>query len=915
VTITTLRPNAQAFLSHAITFGGGATTTYGATNDNSDTTYIQGQVDKMYCRLAFGTTTIAAGTRVKSAQLRIRNASGGGGGTTQDTLTGITTNTISHFGLSAPVGQYLSTRGLTSILTGTGPIAYAAPGGRTWSQAIIDDICLITFWYKAHYGSIAVFQRVHELYIDLDINSQPTISGAPVVTNFTNNATPTVTWTYFDADDDLQATWRVKIFDAATIAAGNFNADTSKATWDSLQQYGNDGQTTVPIALLNSVSYTAYVNVAQAWPGPEGQYWWSGWSASSPFTITFTPPPTPVIQSAAVLTDFNQYRAVLQIQAPDNLLSADNSSFEGGLGNWTALTNCTITQSATFAADGTQSMRMSSTAGGDMVAKMAIDVNKQPQVQGGQAYTIVAQFRAGASARTVNVGVAWLDNAGVQIGATLFGGNVTDATANFNTQAQLVSTVAPAGAYQAELRTKVQATGAGAELHYVDKVQIIVGSSTTWISGSYTNDQGDLILERGEYIIDDRGPADNWFHPQVATCGTMFRTHEYGFSGNPASSSDTLNWRWLNKAIPSEGDTPDGMLDFYPGTTSVPYLRFGEWAIAASTAFMVPVVQGQVHGFWVWGWTDTGTVNVTPTIDWRDITGTIVSSTSGSLIAMTTTPQRFFVSGTPPGTAFYGTGAIVGPVTAVAGSHWLFTRAGFGLGTIPVDGKQPRGVPTGLLATGQPAGIVWTNVRWRDDGESMGSQVKTNFPPGRYSAQQEIFADYEYPPARPVIYRASITQSTTGNTVKSNYAYVVVYGAPPTQSLLRSTTNPLLQVAINRRKEASFQFPDDQTTFHPLGADAAPILVRDWYSGEDAQSIVVVVSNPAQSQRLRSVIRAADVLEIQWAQGGRTYMLITDRQVAETLTSDVDLCDADGVILPYMKYEAITLGYIETVAP
>jgi hypothetical protein len=44
-------------------------------------------------------------------------------------------------------------------------------------------------------------------------------------------------------------------------------------------------------------------------------------------------------------------------------------------------------------------------------------------------------------------------------------------------------------------------------------------------------------------------------------------------------------------------------------------------------------------------------------------------------------------------------------------------------------------------------------------------------------------------------------------------------------------------------------------------------------------------------------------------------MLITDRQVAETLTSDVDLCDADGVILPYMKYEAITLGYIETVAP
>lgn len=918
MTVTTIRPDGIAFNSRVLTVSGAASAN-AAVSDNSDSSYIQGQADKQYIRFTLGNIGALTGTqRVKSVTPRIRNARDAAGNcSTQDTMTTVNNCTAAHTGSCAPVASYLSTRGLTSIATGIGPIAYVGPCGAAWDQNQVNNLCIQVQWFKVHCGTSS-FQRIHELYVDVDVNNQPVITGAPTVTGFTNNATPTVSWVFFDADDDIQASWRVKIFNATTIATPGFNPDTSPADWDSGQQYTTDAQTTATTPLVNGVSYTAYVNAAQAWPGPQGKYWWSGWATSAPFTITFTPPPTPTIQSAAVLTDVNQYRAVLQVFAPVNLLSDENASFEGGtLGNWTALANCTVTNSTTFAADGTHSMRMSSTAGGDMTAICAIDANKQPQVTPGQTYTVVEQFRTGVSARSVNAGARWLDNAGVQIGADVYGSNVTDSSANFNTQA-VFTAVAPAGAYQLRPLAKVQATGAGAELHYVDKVQVIAGSSTSWMPGGYQNNLGDLLLEKGEYVLGDRGPADNWFHPQIASCGTTLRTHEFGFAGNPANSADTLQWRFLDKVGGwPDGETPAGMLDYVPGTTVSAYLRFGEWNQQGNnTAFMVPVVQGLVHGFWVWGWTDTGTVNVNATIDWRDINGAIVSSTNGPTVALSTTPQRLLVTGTPPGTAFLATGAVVGPVTPVAGSRWRFTRAGFGLGTIPVDGKPARGVPSGVLASGQPAGLVWTPVRFRDDGETMGTQLVTNFPPARRSGQVELLADYEYAPARPVLYRASISYTTGGATTKSAYAYTVVYGSPPSVPMLRSTTDPTLQIAVNRRKtgQSPVAIVDDATLLHPLGGNAAPVRIRDWVGGEDGE-IIAITSTEVQNQRLRRIIRSNDVMQLQWPQGGHTYCVIVDRSVSDYTSSDIDFCDVDGQVQLNIRYSVTILHYLETVMP
>jgi hypothetical protein len=873
---------------------------------------MQGQSANMYTRLTLGTFTIGAGNRIKSAQIRIRNARDAAGGTTQDTLCTLNTNLGEHFGTLTPVGNLLSTRGLTTISTVTGPLAYAGPGGKAWTQATLDDLCITVRWYQVHYGTTNVFQRVYELYCDIDINSQPTLA-TPTVTNFSNNAKPTVTWVYSDSDNDPQTRWRVKIFDSTTIAMSNFSADTSSPTWDSGEQIGNTDNTTVGVALQNGVTYTAYVAAAQDWAGPEGKLWWSAWAASSPFAVAFTQPAAPIINSAVALADTNQYRAVLSVTVPINLLTTDNASFEATIGNWVALTNMAAPVRDTAQhADGVASMKLSSTASGDMVAICGFDALGNPKVDGGQTYTILGQFKANTLARSCQIGVRWFDSTGAAIGADVFGASVTDSTSNFNAQASLISTTAPVNAEQGKVLAKVLATGGAAEIHWVDNVDIHVGSSTTWTPGGYSNDQGDLIVERAEYLVDDRGPAENYLHPQVASAGTLLRSAAYGFYIDTTAGG--LSWKWLDKAIPSIGATPDGMLDWNPFTATTPRIGFGEW-INGGTAYMVPVVALQPYAFSVWAWLNTGTMTITPRIDWRDATGALLSSSTGSNVVLTTTPQLILVTGNAAGNAILATGTIVN-TNSDNGKHVYFTRIGFGPGSTAVDGKVAKGVPSGLVAGGAPPGVTWKQVRWNYLGLTTGTQGTPGLPPGQSTGQIETVIDHEYVPGRPTLYRASITYSypAASVTVKSPYSsQVMVFGTPPPVTLLRSVTNPQLQVAVNMNETGTKGYTDDATEFHPLGADAGPIRVRDWLSGENGE-IQVSTMSETQFARLLALLQSNDVMQILWKQGGRTYCIINARSYDEMVTTSINFVDADGN-RSSLHTALTTLGYIETVAP
>jgi hypothetical protein len=911
--IQTLRPNGTVRNAGITAVGG---TPAGVVSDNSDATYDLGTRKDAYLAVSYGDLTPLGGTqRVKSCQMRVRSAADVSG-----TAASVTSYSLQNFTAGGtPAGSTTLRRASTALLTQSAAIAYVGPGGRAWTEAEVNAVGSWTQWSLAD-GGVTHFARVHELYLDVDINDQPIITGAPTVTNFTNNATPTVAWVYTDADNDPQTHFWVKIFDAATVANGNFSPETSSPVWSSGDRLGADANIDVtpandtgvpgPItnklgskpagrSLVAGVVYTAYVKAAQDWPGPQGSIWWSAWAASATFQITFVAPYPPVFVSAAVLADANAYRASLTIDTPVNLLTLDNSSFEASIGNWVADANmATPIITGSGHSCGANSLVLKSSAAGNMVARGDPDFLGAPYVDVGKTITVIGSFKGTTVTRSCSIGIRYFNAAVVQVGADVYGADITDATggaadANW-TQASLVGTVVPAGAVTARVLARVKSTAAAGEVHLLDCVSIHEGTSTVWTSGGLVNDQGDLLVERGERLSAARGPAENWAHPQVWSCGTVLRNQGYGFSWN---FNDRLDWMWLDKLIPAPGATPSGMLRWSPTVaTALQPIAFGWWPYFPAKDYAFPVVPGQLHVWSIWAWCDSGTFVATPKIEWRNEDETLNSTTTGGNVTLTTAPQQIIVVGTAPAAPCTMARGVIANPNADNTRHVFFTRCGFGLGSIPVDGKQPMGGP-----------IVWTPVRFPFD--EFGS-----LPLGLDSQQRRVYSDFEYPTGRPALYRASIVYSLAATRVASPYsAGVVVYGTPPPVTLLRSTTDPMLQVAANRRKAAQFAQVQDAGVFRPLGRDGAPVQVRDWVGGEDGQ-LIVVTSTEAQFARLRALIAAADVLQVQWAQGGRSYIQITDRTFDETISGDTDWCDADGT-QSWIRARTHTLVYIETAAP
>jgi hypothetical protein len=885
VTTVTVRPIRETWKSHAVNLVGNSST-WGAVSDNTDSSYVQAQVGYNIIHWQFAQYAMASNERCASVTLRVRSARDGSGGSSQD----IAVKTYTYVsGAGRDVQLFGIAKTGTAISTRSGPVQKTAESGHEWDQTRLNNLYVEIEWFQPHVGVQNVFQRIYEVYADLNIQHAPTVS-APVVTNIVNDATPSITWTFTDPDGGNQAGYQIKIFDAATVAKANFSAAASEATWDSGQIFSVQNNIDVPVNLQNGVTYYAYISGAKAGIGTQ-TYWWSSWSASAPFTVTFTPPYVPVIQSATVVSDSSQYRALLRMLVPNNLLTLDNSSFESSLGQWQPTANCSLLRDTAFSADGVASMRMTASGAGDMSAHAVLDLVGSPRVDVGQTYTAVASFRAASTARTVAVGIEWLDVNGISL-SIVYGTNADISTGW--TQAQ-VSAVAPAGAVNALANVLVQGAATG-EVHRVDKVGLVAGTSTAWIPGGYTNDQLGIYVERADVLYPGRGPVHNWIHPQAAG-GSLTRNAGQAFAWDATRS--TLVWQWLDKSLPGPNNPP-GMLRWTPVTSNgQPTVEIGH-AFYGGTDYAAMAAPGQQMIFSMWMWTDTGTASVTPAIWFRDWTGlTVVGTQNSTPVTLTTTPQRVTAIATAPAGAAFASGFVTN-TTSDYGKHLFFTKAGIGLGSIPVDQREPLG-----------GDLTWSNVRFIGD---QNTEYFAGLAPGFQTGQVVMIPDYEFPPGRSCIYRASIAYSTAGNFLVSDYATAVIYSPPPSVTLLRSTTNPALQVAVARRREGTFSISEDSQVFHPIGADRAPIKVRDWISGEDG-SLTIITSTESQMARLRALIYGSgDVLQVQWSQGGRTFIAVTGITSDETIEPNLKFCDADGQV-NYLRYNITTVSYIETASP
>lgn len=160
-----------------------------------------------------------------------------------------------------------------------------------------------------------------------------------------------------------------------------------------------------------------------------------------------------------------------------NMLSLNAASVEASIADWANLANTTLTQSAAFAKDGADSLRMTAIAGADMSVMETASLVVVP----GETYTAIAFFRTAVTARACKVGIQWRDVADANVGAVVYGATVNDSAANFNAQ-PFVTAVAPATAVKARVVVFVTAPIA-AEIHYVDEISFRHGTTTDWVSG------------------------------------------------------------------------------------------------------------------------------------------------------------------------------------------------------------------------------------------------------------------------------------------------------------------------------------------------------------------------------------------------------------------------------------------------
>lgn len=179
--------------------------------------------------------------------------------------------------------------------------------------------------------------------------------------------------------------------------------------------------------------------------------------------------------------------------AATNFLTGQNAGFEGGIGNWVALTNCAVADTAAQAHTGSNSMSMTSTAAGDMVAESCAAGSIATQgfaVVPGQGVSVQAWLRAAVSARTCSVGVHWFTSGGASI-STTYGTGAADSSSAWTIESGMLT--APATAAFGCVSVKVSATAAGAEVDYVDDVVALV------LPASY-NSGGSLAFGAQAYL-------------------------------------------------------------------------------------------------------------------------------------------------------------------------------------------------------------------------------------------------------------------------------------------------------------------------------------------------------------------------------------------------------------------------------
>lgn len=257
--------------------------------------------------------------------------------------------------------------------------------------------------------------RVYAMYLDFVTVDPATVFITSPGGTLTDTNLPEVAWlAVLDPDGGEQTHYEVKLFDAATADADDFDPNTSTPIETSGQVISRDTSYQLATVLPDGDYFTA-VRVAQT-VGED--LVWSDWSSptGASFTIDVDLPGIPDITATARSADARidlDCRPVNALSAAGAVLTPGGGRFENNITGWSATTGATISHNTTDAYSGTGSLQIDTDGDGPNEDAKSDVAFATP----GRSYTLTARVKAPVGA-TYRVRLNELDDTDTELDHT-----------------------------------------------------------------------------------------------------------------------------------------------------------------------------------------------------------------------------------------------------------------------------------------------------------------------------------------------------------------------------------------------------------------------------------------------------------------------------------------------------------------
>ena len=557
--------------------------------DSSDATYVRQSIAVDLFRMKAQSYSIPPGARVTSMYMQGR-------------VSAVETPTHPNRVVSYAIGDMTGPGGTrkqnpppnfifinSPITTQTSPGRSNLANGGVITQADLERGIYAEFGLHTSYGlSNGSVIRWYDAWLSLHYDMAPTAVITTPSGVWDVSPSPQVSWDYSD-DFKPQIAYRVQILNASSVVVYDSGIIQSSETVHQVTENLTNG------------SYTAQVLVYQEEVGPvQGAFPAKNW-ATSAFTIDLFKIGAPTISTSQVNEHID-----IGLDLNVNLLNFDQSTFDNGPWDWTALTAVTISQETTIVKSGTRALKGTMTAASSQTGLASRVV---PAVAGG-VYAAGAFMRPGTGSRNMSMGLTYFDSVGTQLATAST--TVSVASGSWATRVTHKSTAPANTAY---VRPLVTVAGANTEVFYVDeagiwKLDAIGDPVPTWSRGGFHHPSLNVLSADDSTF---EGSGTTW----VATSagGTWVRSTTQARRG--------INSARLMKTTAGAGDVVARL----GSTTFATVFQDRWWLVWSIYSAAVRTVGMRLVWYDAAGAVlSTGTITTTSTLNaWKEVSGQVIA--------------------------------------------------------------------------------------------------------------------------------------------------------------------------------------------------------------------------------------------------------------------------------------------------